>query len=560
MSPAGCSRVNVSPASLADPSPSASRKGFKLARRTRHGFSGSHEELETQASPRVDKTSAEACNGVPQLSATKTFFRRTVARFRRKPKQPQQLERRFSLQSKRSKESAGGEARPSTLNRPPYLGKRSSFASITRLVLRSTDDVAFSPSAFFRRVDEVRSLSAASEAPSDSAPPRPPPSVRRPPRPPRRRPPPPVDDVCVETDEAAPPTKSPADLPPKLRTSPRNSLARASFDSLLELQTLAVEIANLGPLDSPPLAQHGLRASPSIKLTHTRSQDLHGPQRTSASAPRDPLSELLAVADELKTMKNLDSDDILYLTDPPPFSPLPPALHAFLGAPAAAMQILEMDVHGEDELFYGEPIPCIVVTSEDRDTPRSPQADISLPLVPPSSPSESLLAPPPTTHRGRIDVDRPLLALPDDWDYATSPSEVYDEDEDADTGGPGGSPSLPCDCTDCTSSDLDLSWEAVSASLSQPGSPSATPASAGGKPDPPTVPKPAPLLRRRERSLLQRVLGGRSGDDAPPKDKVLSRAASKQKQRKRISKEIIGPPRPLSPTSQAAFFPQPCAI
>jgi hypothetical protein len=308
------------------------------------------------------------------------------------------------------------------------------------------------------------------------------------------------------------------------------------FDSVLELQALAMELEKMDPLlvNSPPLAPHRLHASPSIKPARSC------PPLWSTSPPAaldlgcDPLAELLAVADELKMMKNLESNDILYMTDPPLPSPLPPTLHAFLDAPGLSLRILEMDIHREDETFLGVPIPCIVVTSEGDTLP----TDALEVLLPPSL-SEDLLAPPTTTYRGRIETAQPPVMI--DICECDSPSPsllsfegIVDKKEEMEE-----SPSLSLDFSECRLGDANLSWDVVNAVVS-PACDKCT------KPERPTAPKPAPLLRRRERSLLRRLLGGNDVANVSPAENRPRCIHSKQK-RKRVPKEKIGLPRPLSP-------------
>ena len=240
-------------------------------------------------------------------------------------------------------------------------------------------------------------------------------------------------------------------------------------------------------------------------------------------------------------MKNPDSDDILYMTDAPTPSPLPQTLHAFLDAPGVSLRILEMDIHSEDETFLGAPIPCIVVTSEGD---ALPMAALEV-LGPPSSLSEDLLAPPPTTYRGRIETDQPPI-INDEWE-CDSPSPSLRSCEGIIDGKVEmqGSLSSPCDCSEFPLGNANLSWEVINIVDSS------TPYTQYTKPDRPTAPKPTPLLRRRERSLLRHLLRGNGVTNAPPTENGRPRCIYSKQKWKRIPKEAIGSPRPLSPASQA---------
>jgi hypothetical protein len=66
---------------------------------------------------------------------------------------------------------------------------------------------------------------------------------------------------------------------------------------------------------------------------------------------RDPLTELLAVSNKLKAMRNFVSEDILYMSNVPPFPSLPPTPHAFLDASGTSLHSLEMEIHQESEMF-----------------------------------------------------------------------------------------------------------------------------------------------------------------------------------------------------------------
>ncbi|KAH9976640.1 hypothetical protein BGW80DRAFT_1289586 [Lactifluus volemus] len=497
--------------------------------------------------PRVRKTSTAG----KRPSAPMAFLQRTMARFRRQSN-------RASLPSKGL---TGNQVQRPLSDMTPHLEGCEDFASLTRLVLRSSDDVSFSPSSFFRTVEQVSALNACSGT-IPLVPLLPSPPLRPPPSRPRRRLPPSVDDENPARTISTLTPHAPSSLPPKHNSTgsqkiPRKPLVKKKeFDSLLELQALAVEL-DMNPLDSPPRRLH---ASPSIKPSCSLWTASPSP---ALNLDRDPLSELLAVAEELKTMKTLDSDDILYMTDAPPLSPLPPTLHAFLDAPGASLQVLEMDVHSEDETFLGIPIPCIVVTSEGEALP----VEVLAMKLPHSSPSEDHLAPPPTTYRGRMEYDQPpFIITPDDGD-----------DHDGDVGRARDSPSEPAssfssspceeedlgscsltslrDYSECSDANMNLSWEVISDIVS-----SSSPSNQCSKPDRPTAPKPVPLLRRRERSLLRRMLGGGGHVSAlaagVEKDK-RNQVPSPKPERIYLSKEAIGLPRPLSPVSQAVATSQP---
>ncbi|KAI9451264.1 hypothetical protein BJY52DRAFT_1226741 [Lactarius psammicola] len=519
---------------------SSVRKSLKLLRKSdssdSYGFLRS-EDLSVSAAPTFARASFSSNR--TSGGASRTFIQRTMALFRRQ--QPRQAPKR------------------QLFPRPPrvYLPRpdtsrqagRDDPASLTRLVLPSTDDVSFSSSSFFRRVEEVSALNAArSEAPlvvtslpSTLLP------LRPPPRPPRRRPPPPVDEastLMTTPPSTRAPTKAQHNMPPKfVKTDP---------DSALELQVSATTLDNLDPQDARPLAQQRLYASPSIK-SRRASLPTWSASASQSAAPGpvlscDPLSELLAVSDELKAMRNFDSDDILYMTDVPlPLPSLPPTLHAFLDAPSTSFHILEMEIHRESETFLGVPIPCIVVTSES--DPLPPMNALATPAaVPLPRRSEvDMLAPPLTTYRGRTDADQSHALVDSNQELGSPPASAspYEDAEDSEDIARGSlNPSWErLECS--TSADLNWSWEA----LSLAGSPSASDLCT--KPIRPTAPKPAPLLRRHQRSLLRRVLGGGGGrSDTSPTEKDKSWCVPSYKQkRKRISKEVIGPPRPLSPTA-----------
>jgi hypothetical protein len=316
---------------------------------------------------------------------------------------------------------------------------------------------------------------------------------------------------------------------------------KSEFDSVLELQSLAMELEKLDHLlvNSPPLVPHRLHASPSIKSSRPRPSFWSTSPHAALNLGGDPLTELLAVADELKTMKDLDSDDILYMTDAPSPSPLPPTLHAFLDAPGGSLRILEVDIHREDETFLGVPIPCIIVTSEGDPIPTE-----ALEVLVPQSLSEDLLAPPPTTYRGRIETDQPPI-ISDEIECDSPSPPLHCEDIIGKKEYMGEPLSSPCDGSGYPLGDANLSWEVINVVGSS------APCTHCAKPKRPTAPKPTPLLRRRERSLLRRLLGGNDATNAPPAEKGRTRCIHSKQKRKCVPKEAIGLPRPLSPTSQA---------
>lgn len=490
-------------------------------------------------------------------SAARAFLQRTLTRLLRQSKQTPQ-DGLIPQPRRCSTEDQGNPPLSELSDTSPGLGLGlsgpDSFPSLTPLVLRRTDDVAFSPSSFFRRVEEVRALGSSSGEPFAPAYPS---SQRRPPPGARRRPPPPVDEVPTRAMTRLPSSLSRVHAPSRTQTTLRKPSTRTELHSVLELQALAIELDKLDPLlaDSPPLAPC-LHASPSIKSVHPRPPLQSISPQTALNPGCDPLAELLAVADELKTMKNLDSEDILYITDAPPASPLPPPLHAFFDVPGTSLRILEMDVHREDETFLGVPIPCIVVTSEGDSLPKE-EPEVS---APPSSSSEDLLAPPPTTYRGRVETDQPPIIAEGDDERSPLPSpspslapallpryedSTRDKEEEH-----GGSLSPACYCPECSLVDGNISWEVFSAVRPLAQSSQCT------KPDRPTAPKPAPLLRRRERSLLRRMLG----DDECniPSVKDMSWCIHSKRKRKRISKDTIGSPRPLSSSAAQVTLLSPC--
>lgn len=470
-------------------------------------------------------------------SVTKAFLQRTMACLKRQPKQASQCD--SILLPGRGPTIFQGNI-PAQGGSPRLIG-RNVFPSFTRLVLKGTNDVSFSPSSFFRTVEEVRALSPNSDNPTALSPPLPP--CRPEPRS-HRQPPPPVDEPPAGATLSTPCTSSLSrdHTSARSQTAPRKSSMETEFDSMLELQALTMELEKLDQLlvNSPPLAPHRLHASPSIKSTRPRSPLWSTFPPAGLNLRCDPLAELLAVADELKMMKNIDSDDILYMTDAPPPSPLPQTLHAFLGAPGVSLRILEMDIHSEDETFLGVPIPCIVVTSEG-DAPPTAALEV---LPPPPSLSEDLLAPPPTTYRGRIETEQqPITSDECECDTHTlslCPCEgIINRKVEME-----GSLSSPCDFSECPLGNANLPLEVINIVDSS------APYIQYTKPDRPISPKPTPLLRRRERSLFRRLLRDSDVTDAPLAEDRPRCIHSKQKW-KRIPKEAIGSPRLLSPASQA---------
>ncbi|KAF8272689.1 hypothetical protein EI94DRAFT_1826717 [Lactarius quietus] len=319
-------------------------------------------------------------------------------------------------------------------------------ALLTRLVLPSTDDVSFSSSSFFRRVEEVSALNAArSEATLVTSLPSTPLPLRPPPRPPRRRPPPPIDEAFSMT----PPVRL-----RHLQHAPQPKLSKKDLrKQILILLSDCKPWLRRWTLEIPTLLQRRLCASPSIKSGTRASLPDWSASQSADPAPglaRDPLTELLAVSDELKAML-------------PPFPSLPPTLHAFLDAPGASLHILEMEIHRESETFLGVPIPCIVVTSE-RD-PLPPMDSLATPAAPlPRPPEVDMLAPPPATHRVRTDVENQLPDLVDSDQELGSPPASASSCEDAEDGSP-----TPWECG--TSAD---SWEALSLATSPSTSGSCT--------------------------------------------------------------------------------------
>jgi len=512
------------------PTRSSSRSSIP---RSIRGEACDHLKLEDRQIPAEPPTQARNTRTRIWPSAPRTFLQRTLARVLRQPKQTSQ--RGLVSPPRRALALDKGPLSDTS----PCLAGRDHFASLTPLVLQRTDDVTFSPSSFFRRVEEIRALDSGLDdplVPSQLLP------QRRPPSGPHRRPPPPVDGgsdrsmTCTSSSLSRNPTSS------RPQTTLRKQPPKSELRSVLELQALAMELDKLDPLlvKSPPPAPQCLQTSPSIKSLHPRPRLWSTSPLAARNLSRDPLAELLAVADELKTMKNLDSDDILYMTDAPPLSPLPPTLHAFLDAPGASLRILEMDVHREDETFLGVPIPCIVVTSEGDSLPKA-KLEIH---DPPPLPSEDLLAPPPAAYRGRVETDQPPIIT--DGDSERSPSPTLPSCEDTVDGDEvtGGSLSPPCYCPACALGDGNLSWEVIGMARTLEPSTQCT------KPDRPTAPKPTPLLRRRERSLLRRMLGGGDGCNAPLVEKDTSGCIPSKRKRKRISKDAIGSPRPLSLAGQ----------
>ena len=465
-------------------------------------------------------------------SVARAFLQRTMACLKRQPKQASQFD--STLLPGRGLTTCQGNL-PLSAGSPRLIG-RSVFPSLTRLVLKGTDDVSFSPSSFFRTVEEVRALADNSTTPSPPLPP------CRPLLRPRRHPPPPVDEPPTRAKLGTSPLSRDNTLP-RTQAAPLKPSMKTELDSMLEIQALAMEPEKLDPLlvNSPPVAPHHLHASPSIKFTRPRSLLWSTSPPAALNLGYDPLAELLAVADELKTMKNPDSDDILYMTDAPTLSPLPPTLHAFLDAPGVSLRVLEMDIHSEDETFLGLPVPCIVVTSEGDALPAAALEVLGLQ----PSLSEDLLAPPPTTYRGRIEADQPLINSDECEGDSPSPSPRSCEDIIDGKVEMEGSLSSPCDCSECPSGHANLSWEVINIMGSS------APYTQYTKPNRPTAPKPTPLLRRRERSLLRRLLRGSDVTNAPPAEKDKPQCIHSKQKWKRIPKEAIGSPLPLSPVSQA---------
>jgi hypothetical protein len=219
---------------------SSVRKSLKLLRKSESNDSYSflrREDLPVSAGPAFPRVNSSS----NRPSGARTFIQRTMALFRRQPRQ-------------------APKRRLAPLPRPRLDTSRPmGSALLTRLVLPSTDDVSFSSSSFFRRVEEISALNAArSEAPLVTSQPSAPLPLRPPPRPPRRRPPPSIDEASVATPPA--PSSTRASIQAQQDMSKKS--AKTDLESALELQALATA---LDPRDSPPLAQQRLRASPSIK-------------------------------------------------------------------------------------------------------------------------------------------------------------------------------------------------------------------------------------------------------------------------------------------------------
>ncbi|KAH9052015.1 hypothetical protein EDB83DRAFT_2316640 [Lactarius deliciosus] len=320
-----------------------------------------------------------------------------------------------------------------------------------------------------RRVEEISALNAnRSSAPLAPSLPSTTPPLRPPPRPPRRRPPPPVDEgsfLTTTPPSTRAPTKAQQNIPHKS--------VKTDLDSALELQASAATPNNLDPRDSPPLAQQRLYASPSIK-SRRASLPTWPASASQSAAPEpapgsDPLSELLAVSDELKAMRNLDSDDILYLTDVPlPLPSLPPTLHAFLDAPSTSLHILEMEIHRESETFLGVPIPCIVVTSESDPLPPMDALATPTAMPLPRRPEVDMLAPPHSTYRWRTDADQSPALVDSDQELGSPPASAspYEDAKDGEDVGRG-SPSRDR-LERGTSVNLNWSWEALSLAAGPP--------------------------------------------------------------------------------------------
>src|SRR5712672_198336 len=87
-------------------------------------------------------------------SVARSFLQRTMACLKRQPKQASQYD--STLLPGRGLTTNQGNLPPSDGSPRPI--RRNVFPSLTRLVLKGTDDVSFSPSSFFRTVEEVRAL------------------------------------------------------------------------------------------------------------------------------------------------------------------------------------------------------------------------------------------------------------------------------------------------------------------------------------------------------------------------------------------------------------------
>ncbi|KAI0060120.1 hypothetical protein BV25DRAFT_983236 [Artomyces pyxidatus] len=333
-----------------------------------------------------------------------------------------------------------------------------------------------------------------------------------------------------------------SDTPPTISAS-RASMSLKNFDSLAELQAVSAELDELSLLDSPP----------PVPFT----------------PPRDPLAQLMAVAQELSAMANLDSEDLV--ASPP--MPIPPSLLSFLEvarlvetplaskSPRISRRILEMEVF--DRSFEGVDVPSIVVTQ-----PEEPARAFSFSQSLPAPASTGLLAPPPTNSRGRVDAVFPsaytpaITFLPCD--------EIDGEEEDAMSPQDIGYSQfvegfVRCDCAHCVRAcEPDIPWDPSSLLEESEPVPSSPPPLLLSPSGPP-IELSAPPPPRRKRSLLQRMLKRDSqpskvqSPPQPPSQPTLARKRSflgislnskpsRAGSVKRVEKAMIGLPRPLSPT------------
>ncbi|KAI0050741.1 hypothetical protein FA95DRAFT_1555216 [Auriscalpium vulgare] len=418
--------------------------------------------------------------------------------------------------------------------------------SATRLVL-PRDDVSFSASAFFRRVDAV---SAGAARTIDQ-----PPLARRSSRQmltdaSRKSSLRKIQSIAALSREGTTryvvePPLPPLSLLPALslqpgpvnykmsdQTLPQHLPLVKTFDSLAELQAMSAELTELPLLDSPPPA----------------------PPRTRPAAPRDPLAQLMAVAEELRFLEHLDSDD------PLPFSSLlPPSLLSFLEVgclietpfktPCISRRIVEMEVFANP--FNGADVPSIVVTQPDDAT-----GTLSHNSTIVFAPSTGLLCPPPTNSRGRVDAAPPAL-LPSS---ASRDTAVFYA--------PFLNNLAHCDCEHCVRAfEPDNPWDPLSLLEDLPLiSPSLSPPRAATVQrvavDVPIATEPEPRVLRRKSTLLQRVLSGRRAepppaapvpsppDLQPPRRSLFRMSFSKKgagKMKGKLSKESIGMPMMLEP-------------
>src|SRR6266567_1742838 len=100
-------------------------------------------------------------------SVARAFLQRTMACLKRQPKQASQYD--STLLPGRGFTTDKGIL-PLSDGSPRLIG-RNVFPSLTRLVLKGTDDVSFSPSSFFRTVEEVRALGPNSDGSTAPSPP-----------------------------------------------------------------------------------------------------------------------------------------------------------------------------------------------------------------------------------------------------------------------------------------------------------------------------------------------------------------------------------------------------